>query len=537
MAVQTRTGAATAIFATLRAWGVDRVFICPGSTEAAFLDASLDERDIELVATSDEAITVSMADGYARVTGRPAVAYVHTHLGLANGLAHLSCAQLEHSPVVVLTGLKASALHGATAGFTTTSDVGALARQFVKWAHESGTPERIATDLDHALRVATTAPMGPAFLAIAQDRMEADVDMAPGAGPPPAPVGRVRPDPAATGAAVELLSAADRPLVVAGAEVFRAGVAAELDALAARIGAPVVVEDRRTIERAETADIAGFAGVLDAAHTRDADAVLLAGARAPIRFEHTAPPVLPEDLPTVHLSEDPRELALGPPRAIKLLGAVELGLADLAGAGAPGGLREQAGDRELHSDDGAIPIRVPALLRRLCAALEPGTWVVDDSVTSKAALLGPALRPAAGLRYLTTAGGSLGWGLGAALGVAEASGERVVAVLGDGVFQFGIAGLWTAVARALPVTFVVVNNQSYGAVKAALRRYDGEAVARDTYPVTSLAGPDIAAIARGFGARGVRVERLEDLDGALAERPGPTVIEVLTDPNDSGPLR
>ena len=103
MAVQTRTGAATAIFATLRAWGVDRVFICPGSTEAAFLDASLDERDIELVATSDEAITVSMADGYARATGRPAVAYVHTHLGLANGIAHLSCAHLTNwraSPVV-----------------------------------------------------------------------------------------------------------------------------------------------------------------------------------------------------------------------------------------------------------------------------------------------------------------------------------------------------------------------------------------------------------------------------------------------------
>jgi benzoylformate decarboxylase len=122
--------------------------------------------------------------------------------------------------------------------------------------------------------------------------------------------------------------------------------------------------------------------------------------------------------------------------------------------------------------------------------------------------------------------------------VADAdAGNRVIAVLGDGVFQFGLAGLWTAMHRALPVTFVVVNNRSYGAVKAALRRHDGAAVARDTYPVTSLAGADIAAIARGFGVGGVRVERLGELEAALALRPGPTVIEVLTDPNDSGPLR
>ncbi len=530
MAVQTRTGAATAIFATLRAWGVDRVFICPGSTEAAFLDASLDERDIELVATSDEAITVSMADGYARATGRPAVAYVHTHLGLANGLAHLSCAKLERSPVVVLTGLKAAALHGATAGFTTAPDTTGLARQFVKWAHESGTPETIGTDLAHALRVATTPPAGPAFLAVAQDRMEADTDVAPGPGPRATP--RLRPDPDAITAAAEVLAQAERPLVVAGAEIFRADAVEALDRLAERLGAPVVVEDRRTIERAETARLRTFTGVLGG--REDADAILLAGARAPIRFEHHAPPVLPADVPTVHLTEDPRELALT--GALPLLGDVRHALADLTAAlpVAPGGFRRAASGDE--PDEAAIPIRVPALMRRLCAALEPGTWVIDDSVTSKAALLGPALVPEAGLRYLTTAGGSLGWGLGAALGVAEA-GERVVAVLGDGVFQFGIAGLWTAVSRALPVTFVVVNNQSYGAVKAALRRYDGAAVARDVYPVTSLAGPDIAAIARGFGTHGVRVERLEDLDGALASRPGPTVIEVLTDPNDSGPLR
>ena len=129
------------------------------------------------------------------------------------------------------------------------------------------------------------------------------------------PAGRpaaVRPEPSALRAAAGVLSRSERPLAVAGAEVFRAGPGGveAVSALAAAVGAPVMVEDRRTIERAEPAGIDGYAGVLDgrSAVVRERDAVLLAGARAPIRFEHTAPPVLPPGVPVVHLCEDAHEL-------------------------------------------------------------------------------------------------------------------------------------------------------------------------------------------------------------------------------------
>jgi benzoylformate decarboxylase len=197
--------------------------------------------------------------------------------------------------------------------------------------------------------------------------------------------------------------------------------------------------------------------------------------------------------------------------------------------------------RDADEQAGAVPVKVPALMRRLCAALPPGTWVVDDCVTSQTALLDHALAHDANLRYLTTASGSLGWGMGAALGLAEARpGERVVGVIGDGVFQFGLPALWTAVDRGLAVTVVVVNNGGYGAVKAALRRFDGIAVERGDYPSTGLPGANLAAIARGFGAVGVRIERLDELGAALAAAeaaPHLAVVEVLTDPDDSGPLR
>ncbi len=399
--------------------------------------------------------------------------------------------------------------------------------------------------------------MGPVFLGIAQDRMEAPGPVPLAADRPAVARGRVRPDPDTVRAAAAVLADARRPLVVAGAEAFRAP--AGVDAVAALVRAPILVEDRRTIECAEPAAFGGFAGALDSrsAAVRECDAVLLAGARAPIRFEHTAPPVLPPGVPVVQLSEDPRELALGPAEALAVLGDVELGLRDLASAlgelapAADGAFRDdttaahRARLQELRAaadaDADAVPIRVSALMRRLCGALAPGTWIVDDSVTSQAALLDHALAHDSQLRYLTTAGGSLGWAMGGALGVAEARpGEPVVAVVGDGVFQFGLPALWTAVDRALRVTFVVVNNRAYAAVRAALRRFDGDAVARGHYPATDLSGPDIAAVARGFGAASTQVRRLDELDAAIAqarEAPGPAVIEVLTDSNDSGPVR
>lgn len=550
-----------------------RVFICPGSTEAGFLDATIDAPDLELVLTTHESIAVAAADGHARVDGRPAVVYLHTHVGLANGLAHLSCAQLEHSPVVVLNGLKSTRLQAA-GGFTTTPDVRALARPFVKWDWQTLRADAVAADLTRALRTAATAPRGPAYLALPQDLLEAEPD---GRTEPPAATGgvaaRTRPDPEAVRAAAERLSAAERPLIVAGAEVTDSAGLAEL---AERLRAPVVAEDRRTIAAAPfPRDHPNFAGILapatpaSEAAARGAspagtaapdglapadetiaagaipageaasggltpDVVLLAGARVPIAFEADLPPSLPPGALVIQIASDPAEAAKLRPPALALVGDADLGVADLLAAAAPRTdssflARARAGyeDAPAEAQGG-----VAALMRRLAGALAPGDLVVDDAVTSSAELI-PHVLARPDLGYLRTATGSLGWGMGAAVGAGLARPDRrTVAVIGDGVFQFGIQALWTAARHRVPVTFVVVNNGSYGAVKAALQRFGGRAVEEGRFPGSDLGGPSIAVIASGFGAPGHRVERLADLDDAIqaaAAHAGPAVVEVMTD--------
>jgi benzoylformate decarboxylase len=545
---------AAALFEVLRGWGVRHVFTCPGTTEVAFLDASLDYPDIAVTLTTHEAIAVAMADGYARITRRPTVAYLHTNVGLTNGLASLAAAQMARSPVVILNGLKAEAIQGR-GGFTTAPSIRDFARQYCKWDWQTLRADALGEDLNRALKVATAAPMGPVYLGLSQDLVEANE-------PVPVPPasryrvgGLVRPDPDAIAQAAHLLSGAARPLIVAGGEIASSDAVDDLLGLAERLGAPVVAEDRRTIEvRACPTDHAYYAGFYSPALpcVRDADAILLAGTRSFIEFEPPAAPALPPGAAIIHLSSDPAEIGRNYPADVALVGNAALALRDLLAAlppdraprathlaarGAYLAAQEQA-RVDARRVAGATPIRVPALLHALGDLLTERTTIVADAVTGSAGTL-TYLLPRAGRGFHTTASGSLGWGMGAAPGIQLAAPEdEVIAVVGDGVFQFGIQALWAAVHDRLPVIWVVLNNASYMAVKSALVRYGGAAAARHRYPASAIPGPDIAAIARGFGAFGQRVERLADFAPALrdARMSGrPAVVEVLTDPDDTGP--
>jgi benzoylformate decarboxylase len=557
----TAPNGAAALFEVLRGWGVRHVFTCPGTTEVAFLDASLGYPDVRVTLTTHESIAVAMADGYARVSGRPAAVYLHTNVGLTNGLAHLAAAQLARSPVVVLNGLKATAIQGR-GGFTTAPAIRDFVRQYVKWDWQTLRADALGEDLNRALKVAVAAPAGPTYLGLSQDLVES---AAPVPLPPVARYrvgGRVRPDPDEVAAAVRLLRGAERPLLVAGGELSLAGGSGDLLALAEVLDAPVVGEDRRTIEsRPFPTDHPCYAGfyspTLEAVRT--ADVILLAGSRSFIEFEPPAAPAVPDGAAIIHLCADPAEIGKIYPADVALVGDAGLALADLraalGSAPLPRAARIARRDRCRRARDayrasqeraeqeaaklaGAMPIRVPALLHALSQLLDERSRVVADAVTGSAGTL-TYLLPRAARGFHTTASGSLGWGMGAALGIKLAAPEDdVIAVVGDGVFQFGLQALWTAVHDATRITWVVINNQSYAAVKSALQRYGGAAAVRGEYPASAIPGPNLAEVARGFGAFGQRIERLADLAPALhaaRDHNGPAVIEVLTDPDDVGP--
>lgn len=548
------TLAADRLVETLLDWGIRHIFICPGSTEAAFLHALARNAEIEVVLTTHESVSVAMADGLARVTGRPAVAYLHANVGLANGLAHLAAARLALSPVLVLNGLKPRQIQGR-GGFTTSTHMRDYVRQDTKWNWQSLRAEDVCFDVSRALQVSTTSPAGPTWVGLSQDLIE---------GPVPTMVrdsGRLavdatsRPSRAAVDRALSLLRAAARPIIVAGADVARAGEAAVRDVarLAELLRAPVFGEDRRGFERTVLPGVhPHYAGLYDGRRrsVAESDLVMFLGTRCFTEFEPPTRPDIPPAAAVIHVHADPDEV--GKIHGADLAVAADSGafLADLLSATTeaatelvpadPGHLdaamAEQAGLTALPVDTPGVTT-VSAVMAALSAELDSDTVVVGDATTSGLALLRAVERTPATLH--TTSSGSLGWGVGAALGIKLADpSRRVVAVCGDGVFQFGLQGLWTAVRYGIDVTYVVINNEAYAAVGAAIQRFAGEVAPRERELFVNLAGPSLAAVAQGFGAHGVRLSSAGELSGALgaaADVRGPVVIEVMTDPLDLGP--
>jgi benzoylformate decarboxylase len=131
--------------------------------------------------------------------------------------------------------------------------------------------------------------------------------------------------------------------------------------------------------------------------------------------------------------------------------------------------------------------------------------------------------------FYTMASGGLGYGLPAAIGVALADPKRrVICLLGDGASMYSVQGLWTAVQHHLPITFIVLNNHGYAALKDFGRLFN-----MDDFPGTDLPGINFEAIAKGFGCAALHVEHAEDLADALTRSfasEGPILLDVLVDP-------
>ncbi|MFK3677919.1 thiamine pyrophosphate-binding protein [Microbacterium sp. NPDC090218] len=541
---------ATQILDTLRAWNVEHVFCCPGTSEIPLLDALADPRNRdrapEFVLTTHEAISVSMADGYARASGRIGVAYLHTNVGVANGLAHLYAAQVGRSSVTVLAGVKGTATLPHRA-LTTSPRILDTAAPYVGHAWMNLRADALVDDVDRALWRSTVVPEQPSILTIPQDHLAAEATATAPAGVRIA--ADQRPSAASVRDAAELLLTARRPVIVAGTDVARRGAGATLAHIAELLGAPVFVESRRDLERwGFPSTHPHFVGLFDprAPVVADSDLLVLAGMPTPLEFSAEVP-ILPAGVPVLHLAEDPAEAGRRRGPAGALVGGTGVALTDLATAldGAADNSSDadtaerrahlhrarehHAAQRERWRADVPAEAEGPdfsaaSAMRVLAEDLGTDGLLVLDSVTATLPLLRFLERDRPDSLY-ATASGSLGWGMGAAAGVALARKERALAVVGDGVVQFGVPAFWTAARYRIPVTYLVVNNGRYQAVVTGMVKSGGAASANDDSPLTDISGVDIAALAASFGMSSERVSGTGGLRAALAAEHGRTAAD------------
>lgn len=515
--------------------GVSTFFGLPGSTEAPLLEAIRASGALRYVLSLHEGATVSMADGYARAGKRPGVVGLHTTVGTLNGASQMYNAWRDKAPLVVTAGHKDRAVLAEDA-FCSTPSLPEIVRQFTKWSWQSLDAAAIAGDFRRALQHAMTPPRGPAYLALPEDLLAAEV------GDPEhlrfdAPAADYVASDRSISAAVELLCRATKPVLVAGS--WAAGAVEELRAAADAFGLPLTT--------AEFTDLAALPYPLsDPRHLglyreekdlfEDCDLVLAVGARVFYAFSNATRPRLPEGARLVHVSEDASEISKSIVADVGLVGDVGLVLAALVRElEARGGLdptiaaerrarlvvaraqRVERVDGFLTEASDELPMSVERLSAELNGSLPAGVLLVDEAVRSSRRML-ELLQPPLDSEILRTSGGSLGWGVPAAIGAKLACPDRpVVAVVGDGSLQFSIQSLWTAVAESAPVVVVVLDNGGYLAVKRAVENF--LKVPRDDrlHPGTEFHGIDHVGLARAYGAEGVNVERASDLGDAVRE--------------------
>ncbi len=538
---------------TLRGYGTSHVF---------FIDAILRRTLIELealgitrVMAHSEKAAAYMADGYARVSGKPGVCMAQS-VGAANLAAGLQDPFLAHSPVIAFTGHKPPLFQHRNA--YQEIDHGPLFAATTKFAAQVESIEQLRVLLPQAFREATTGAPRPVHLDLAGLQGELTETATLNGAPvvqtefARAPAFRVPPDDAAIQRAAAAISSSARPLIVCGSGAIQSGAHDAVRALAEKLDAPVATSlgGRGIVPTTHRLSL-GVIGTYSAPPANriayEADLVIYVGSSVGDQVTHnwTIPAAT---TPIVQIDIDPSELGRNHAATIAVHADPARGVAGLVAQIAPRrdtGWARRAADAItawrhsiatlLASPD--TPIRPERLCAELGAALPDDAIFVSD--TGYSAVWSGTLidLPSPRQSYLRAAG-SLGWAFPAALGAKCAAPDRpVICFCGDGAFYYHLAELETAVRKNIAVTIVINNNSAFAQGRATIRRLYGNRPG-DPDDINAFSRVDFAAVARGFGADAIRVERPEAIAPALQSAlrsPRVTVIDVVTDPAPRAP--
>lgn len=535
---------AEALVWALEKQGVKYVFGTPGSTEVPILDAFLGARNLQYILTLHESVAQAMADGYAKASRRPGVVNVHAVVGTANLLGNMYNSYRDRTPVVITAGNKDTRMlgHGC---FCEAPQFLEMVRPVTKWTWETRTPHSIPEAVARAIMTSMVPPEGPTFLSFPEDLLETEIG-------DPGYIARnmdtpgIRPDPVMVSRAAEVIAKSKSPVIIVGNEVGRSKAVQLAVEFAEYIQAPVFTEERTALTHLNFPhNHPLWVGPFDRTSEllKDADLVFALGPFLFMDYRYSPKPHFPTTAKLVQVHSDPAEIGKIYPVDVPLVGDCKLSLYDLLEAAKSmltrrpkldfePGINKRNRSRSI-TDEGGIQLE--DLVSAMERALPKHAIVVDEGIRSSWRLVSSRMfsEPDS---YFHSAGGYLGWGLPASLGVKLAYPDRpVVGYIGDGSFIFGVQALWTAAKYKIPVITIVCNNRAYMAVRQNLIKYQGRAFYAGNYIGTHLdePAPDLVSISEGFGVKGLRITKSGEIEGTIEEAlnsDAPVVLDVRLDP-------
>ena len=549
-----------AVAEALRDLNIPYVALNPGASYRGLHDSlvnHLGNAAPQMLLCLHEEHAVAIAQGWAKVTGTPMLAAVHSNVGLFHATMAIFNAWCDRMPVIVLgaTGpVDAAKRRPWIDWIHTAQDQGAIVRPYVKWDAQPASPAAAREALFRAAWLARTAPCGPVYV-----NLDAAMQEAPLAEPLPPldparfmPRVQAGPDPALVAEAATLLRDAKHPLILAGrvgrGEAGWAARVALAEALGARVATDLKVGAAFPTDHPLHVGMPGVFPVPDtAAAIREADVILSLdwvdlGGTLRAAFGGAQPGARIIQVSLDHVlhngwSADHQGL---PPVDLFIAADPDATVSALLTQCPAGEAAARAWD--VHSPDAGAALAVPHLAAALFEAVGDRPVSLLHLPLSWDGAFWPFRHP---LDYLgSDGGGGIGGGPGISVGAALAlrgTGRLPVSICGDGDFLMGVTALWTAAHYRIPLLIVVANNQSFfndEVHQERMARERGRPVEnkwigqRMTDPELDLAGLARAQGAQGFGP----VKDVADLPGvfaaaiAVVEAGGVAVVDVRVAP-------
>lgn len=530
----------------LKKEGVDEVFGYPGGSILNLYDALYECKDIKHYLVRHEQAAIHAAEGYARVSGKPGVAFVTSGPGACNAITGIANAYYDAYPIVVFTGQVSMNLIGNDA--FQEADIVGITRSCCKHNYLVKDVKQLAHVIKEAFHIATTGKPGPVVVDLPKNILTAKAEFEwpekvklPGYNP------TYEGHPKQISRALKLLCKAKKPVIIAGGGVLHSDAQDELSELAKKLNIPVT----NTLMGIGTFDpesplalgMMGMHGEYVAnLSVSECDVLCAIGTRFSDRITGNVKKFAPE-AEIIHIDIDPCSISKSVRVDIPIVGDAKNVLSAMLKEFDAEHYDINAQYKEKWLDVIAERRKVTPELSAHTGMLNPVTVIhkLYDVTKDKDAIITTEVgqhqmwtaqlyKFAKPRRFVTSGGlGTMGFGFPAAIGASVAMKDKVVIdVAGDGSFQMNIQELATCVDYNIPVIVAVINNGWLGMVRQWQER-----IFNEHYSQTKISSPDYVKVAEAYGALGFRVEKEEDVEPVLRkaiEARRPVVIDFRVEP-------
>jgi acetolactate synthase-1/2/3 large subunit len=531
---------------SLIAEGVDVIFGYPGGAILPTYDALLGSKMKHVLVRHEQGAT-HMAEGYARVSGRPGVVIVTSGPGATNTVTGIADAYMDSTPMVVLSGQVSTSLIGNDA--FQEADIVGITRPCTKHNYLVKDVRDLSRIIKEAFYIAGSGRPGPVVVDLPKDVQQAEHTFKyPDKVELRSYKPTIRGNPRQIERAIEAIEHSEKPLFYVGGGVQWSGAAAELTQLARGLGIPVT-ETLMGLGSFPASDplCLGMLGMHGSYGTNTAvcntDCLIAVGARFDDRVTGRIADFAPKAESIIHIDIDPSSISKNVKVDVPIVGDLKSVLSDMLKE-----VRSREGiakhkakwakwheeilqwrrERPLYQngDHSARESVSPIHVIEEMHTLTKGDCIIATDVGQHQmwiAQLFPFDQP----RSLLTSGGlgTMGYGLPAGIGAKFAAPDRkVIVVSGDGSIQMNIQELGTAVQYGVDIKVVILNNHFLGMVRQWQERFYDE-----RYSYSAMSVPDFVKLADAYGAKGFRIDKSKDLSKTMKEAfatPGPVLIDV-----------